>query len=352
MLKQLLCLMAFLFYAANGYSQGIPGSGYPPGNGSSSGGGSVFTGSTGIVVTSSASPVFSLADVAVKSPTVFNFSPTVNVTSPTITNLKAGARGLIRITTDGTHTWSWNSIIADSACPVYTDAAATTVAGFVVDPDGSTIHGLECETSLPGVVVIGPAVAAPSVVPSTPGNQDCRTTTSGETCLGSDGVLRSTVSAFYAHKGTTSAIPMTGLDVPIYDVPVPMLTATSCFHIDWGMNAVTSAALKMWVGTSFVASTLIATPYSPAGASVIQGQNRYCNNGSQTVQQMDYLTTLFYAASGTFPTAALNSINDGMTNVPISANWATTGMHIYFSVSQASGSVVGAYFNVALEAGQ
>jgi len=37
-------------------------------------------------------PVFSLADVSVKSPIRFQISPVVNVTGPTITNLTAGAK--------------------------------------------------------------------------------------------------------------------------------------------------------------------------------------------------------------------------------------------------------------------
>lgn len=150
-----------------------------------SGGGSansVFAGSTGCTVTSGASPVFSLADMSVKSPIICNFVPTVNVTGPTITNKSAGAEFMIRITTDGTHTWTWNGIVADGVCPVYAASAQTTIAKLVVDPDGSTVHGIGCITGMAGQLAFGLTGSTPTdTVPAS--NMLCVMTTTGVDCL-------------------------------------------------------------------------------------------------------------------------------------------------------------------------
>ncbi len=102
----------------------------------------VFTGSTADTVSSSATPAFSFSAQSNKSPMVRKFTPVVNVTGPTFTNLTAGARMLLYITTDGT--WNWNSTIADNVCNVWTQSAGVTVAEVFVDPDGSTLHGGLC----------------------------------------------------------------------------------------------------------------------------------------------------------------------------------------------------------------
>lgn len=146
----------------------------------------VFNGSTGTIISSSATPAFSLAAVSSESPIIFTISPTVNVTGPTITNLSSGARFVIRITTDGTHTWSWNGIISDGLCPVYTDGAAITEAHFIVDPNGTTIHGEACYTVLAGMVAYGAYQAAPSTSVSS-GNMFCGLTVYGLDCLGPNG---------------------------------------------------------------------------------------------------------------------------------------------------------------------
>ncbi len=104
----------------------------------------VFAGSNGVTVSSSATPAFSFAASSSKSPTVIKFTPIVSVTTPSFTNLSAGARALLFITTDGTHTWSWNSTVADNVCNVWTTSAATTIAEVFVDPDGTTLHGGMC----------------------------------------------------------------------------------------------------------------------------------------------------------------------------------------------------------------
>jgi hypothetical protein len=146
-----------------------------------SGGASPFFGNiTAVSVASSATPAFSLAAVSSQSPILFQISPTTNVTGPTITNPSKGALFYISVTTDGTHTWSWNSI-ASNVCPIYTAAAATTTALLQVLDDGSTITGRGCWISIGGMVFYGAAVSASSTAPGS-GNMDCRVTLAGLDC--------------------------------------------------------------------------------------------------------------------------------------------------------------------------
>ena len=156
----------------------IPGSG---GAGGGGGGASPFFGDiTAVTVASSATPAFSLSPVAGQSPIRFEIAPLVNVTTPTITNLTAGATFFISITTDGTHTWSWNNI-ATNVCPIYTAAVANTVQKLQVSADGVTINGLGCVSNIGGLTYFGSTVSASATSPGS-GNMDCRTTTSGLDC--------------------------------------------------------------------------------------------------------------------------------------------------------------------------
>ena len=58
---------------------------------------------------------------------------------------------------------------------VYTDAAAKTYASFVIDPDGTTIHGVDCWFNLSGAVAYGATVSPASTNPSS-GNMLCKLT--------------------------------------------------------------------------------------------------------------------------------------------------------------------------------
>lgn len=207
-------------------------------------GGSVFTGSTGSTIASSSTPVFSLADVSVKSPIRFQISPVVNVTGPTITNLTAGATFSIAVTTDGTHTWNWNSIISDNVCPIYTAAAATTTATIQVDQNGTTLHGLSCFGSINGLIFFGATVPASSTSPG-PSNMDCRTTSHGVDCydgtnhwvqiepvtlashnfataVSASGILSGTQPAFTDISGTA-----TNAQIPTVNTPTPGATCST-----------------------------------------------------------------------------------------------------------------------------
>lgn len=148
--------------------------------GGGSGASPFFGNITAVSVASSATPAFSLAAVSSQSPILFQISPTTNVTGPTITNSSKGALFYISVTTDGTHTWSWNSI-ASNVCPIYTAAAATTTALLQVLDDGSTITGRGCWISIGGMVFYGAAVSASSTAPGS-GNMDCRVTLAGLDC--------------------------------------------------------------------------------------------------------------------------------------------------------------------------
>lgn len=153
--------------------------------GGGSGASPFFGNITAVSVASSATPAFSLAAVSSQSPILFQISPTTNVTGPTITNPSKGALFYISVTTDGTHTWSWNSI-ASNVCPIYTAAAATTTALLQVLDDGSTITGRGCWISIGGMVFYGAAVSASSTAPGS-GNMDCRVTSAGVDCYDGTG---------------------------------------------------------------------------------------------------------------------------------------------------------------------
>lgn len=155
-----------------------------------SGGGSTFTGSTAISCGTgatgcggaNATPTYSLADVSVKSPVLFTVNPTVSITGVTFTAKTAGARFAIRITTDGTHTWAWGPGVADQVCPVFSSAIATTVAKFIIDPDGTTVHGDGCLSGIGNLAGYGSYGSAATVNPGA-GNTDCRWTANGLDCL-------------------------------------------------------------------------------------------------------------------------------------------------------------------------
>jgi hypothetical protein len=193
----------------------------------------VFTGSTGSTIASSATPVFSLADVSVKSPIRFEISPIVNVTGPTITNKTAGARFDIAVTTDGTHTWSWNSIVSDNVCPIYTAAAETTIASLEIGVDGTTVHGVGCSTTA-ALTYYGPTTTAPSVNPSA-GNGEERMTATGRDMLDPSG------NHFVPIKSTGDVTPATNVVTKVNGGSIP--------------------ASAPFVGTNSSNQIILATPF-------------------------------------------------------------------------------------------
>lgn len=120
---------------------------------SAGGGGSVFTGSTAAAPAFSATPTFSLADISVKSPILFQpGAMTANVTAVTFTNKTAGAEFYLAWLQDGTggRTVTYGASVAGSpACQVDIDPTAnsTTIQHFIVGSDGSTVNGVGCVSS-------------------------------------------------------------------------------------------------------------------------------------------------------------------------------------------------------------
>lgn len=111
-----------------------------------SGGGSVFTGSTATNPAFSATPVFSLADISVKSPV--RFEPgvlTANVTAVTFSNKTAGAKFSIAWAQDGTGGRTINyGASATNTCTITPTASITTTQQFEVGADGATVNGVGC----------------------------------------------------------------------------------------------------------------------------------------------------------------------------------------------------------------
>lgn len=134
---------------------------------------SVFGGSTGSAPAFSATPTFSLADISVKSPTVFEpGAMTANVTAVTFTNKSAGAKFDIVWLQDGTggRTVTYGAS-AVNTCPVDPTANKATTQHFRVGQDGTTVTGAGCDNNETGVIDYGPTVAAPGTPLS--GNLTC-----------------------------------------------------------------------------------------------------------------------------------------------------------------------------------
>lgn len=118
---------------------------------------SVFDGSTATAPAHSATPTFSLANVSSKSPKAIEpGAMTGNITSVTFTNKTAGAEFSIAWLQDGTggRTVAYGGS-ASGTCEVVPDAGVTTVQGFRVKSDGTTVVGTGCSTDADGVFVKG-----------------------------------------------------------------------------------------------------------------------------------------------------------------------------------------------------
>jgi hypothetical protein len=125
-------------------------------------GGSVFTRSTALAPSFSATPTFDLADVSVKSPLVI--SPTVmtaSVTAVTFLNATAGARfGIVwhQAATGGPYTVTYGASISSTATPCTISGVAGTWTEhfFRVEADGSTVTVDGCTSSDPTVALSTP----------------------------------------------------------------------------------------------------------------------------------------------------------------------------------------------------
>jgi hypothetical protein len=131
------------------------------------GGGSVFTGSTAVTSTFSATPTFSLADIApTKSPVRFEPGQlTANVTSVTFTNTTAGAKFSIKWVqgTAGGFTVNYGtSVNTGNLCQISPTANVWTEQFFVVESDGTSIDAITCSTNeLPFAILDAPERVAP-----------------------------------------------------------------------------------------------------------------------------------------------------------------------------------------------
>lgn len=125
-----------------------------------SGGGSVFTGSTASTSAFSATPTFSLADVApTRSPVRFEPAAlTANVTAVSFTNLTAGAKFSIvwtQAATGGPYTVTYgSSVTSGNPCGISPTAGVWTEQFFEVASNG-TVYATTCSTNEPPFVILG-----------------------------------------------------------------------------------------------------------------------------------------------------------------------------------------------------
>lgn len=136
------------------------------------GGGSVFAGSTAVTSVFSATPTFSLADVSVKSPVLFQPGiMSANVTAVTFSNLTAGAQFSIlwlQAATGGPFTVTYGTSVSSTfpACQVTTTASGWTLQSFKVEADGTTVIGTGCHSSDPGITLPGATSGSLNIIPA------------------------------------------------------------------------------------------------------------------------------------------------------------------------------------------
>lgn len=293
----------------------------------------VFAGSGGVTVSSSATPAFSFAASSSKSPTVIKFTPVVNVTGPTFSNLSAGARSLLFITTDGTHTWSWNSTVADNVCNVWTQTAGTTIAEVFVDPDGTTVHGGSCIGGPTGLLSL---VTTGTVCASNPA--------SGSLCVWAD-LTDNTVKAKDA-SGNITVLPRSAASRTanqfVTHIPGTGIAATA---------AIAQADLPVMTGDSGSGGAKGAVP-APATGDAAAGKFLKADgtwvapSGSGAASDAHYVTT--QAESGLSAESNLGALSTGWVKIAVSAGVATPST---VSVTLPYGCAVGDPAGSALSTG-
>jgi hypothetical protein len=147
-------------------ANGTANCGTPAGGG---GGGSVFTGSIAVTSAFSATPTFSLADVApTRSPVRFEPAAlTANVTAVTFTSLTAGAKFSIvwtQAASGGPYTINYGtSVTSGNPCGISPTAGVWTEQFFEVASNG-TVFATTCSTNEPPFVILGAPTRTPPPV--------------------------------------------------------------------------------------------------------------------------------------------------------------------------------------------
>jgi len=130
-------------------------------SGGGGGGGSDFTGSTAVTSSFSATPTFSLGDVNVRSPVIFQPGiMTANVTAVAFTNLSAGSQFSIlwlQAPSGGPFTVTYGASVSSTypACQVTPTASGWVLQSFKVLADGATVIGTGCIGSDQGISIPG-----------------------------------------------------------------------------------------------------------------------------------------------------------------------------------------------------
>jgi hypothetical protein len=128
---------------------------------SGGGGGSDFTGSIAVTSAFSATATFSLADVNVRSPVIFQPAiMSANITAVTFTNLSAGAQFSIlwlQAPSGGPYTVTYGASVSSTypACQVTPTANGWALQSFKVLADGTTVIGTGCIGSDQGISIPG-----------------------------------------------------------------------------------------------------------------------------------------------------------------------------------------------------
>jgi len=286
-------------------------------------GGSVFTGSTCLNPSFSATPTFSFADVSVKSPTCIQpGAMTANVTSVTFTNKTAGAQTTIAWLQDGTggRTVDYGAS-ASNTCTVSVTASKTTYQRLMVMADGTTVVGIGCTSDDPADALSGGGLSGASAIDfASIGDGSCLENTFTLTGLAAGDVLSiglpSTISSGILATGIASATDtakirlcnLSGAAVDLasltYSVTRPTAISASS-AINFGSIGDGLCASDTFTLTGAAAGTRITPGYPAALESGLQGTMAATATDTIQVRLCNFSGAAVDPASGTFSAAIL-----------------------------------------------
>jgi len=135
-------------------------------------------------------------------------------------------------------------------------------------------------------------------------------------------------------------VNMTGADLAVLSATLPALPQTGCWHISYGVGALSNATIKLVVDGTITISQPLPTGEAGAPAGLAFTGIFYCNLGSRTTQ------VLYYDFTGAPNPLASAAGIDSWVNTPPSVDWSLPHV-LSVTVNQASGTVTGQYLRIS-----